>query len=118
MYKKQNQIQRVNLAYNNSCRGAQRRAYWKQRANSPDALNMYGERNISLMKLGKAPIGANGHKMVLHHVEGIKNNFNFVVEMTRTDHILFHQTFGYKNFISVFDTNIPFFYAGGQHDKY
>lgn len=99
----------------NSCRSTQRKNYWKNRANDADALELYGENNIKLMKEGKSPI-INGEKIELHHVLGFKNEPNLIVEVTHSNHIKYHKLFGYKpeNFINnpITQTSIPIFYGG------
>lgn len=54
------------------------------------------------MASGKAPIGYDGKRVVLHHVSGIRNNMYDFVEIGATAHQAFHKIFGYKNFIDIF----------------
>ena len=53
------------------------------------------------MKDGKAPIGYDGKFVELHHVKGLKNDFNNIVQIQRNNHITFHKTYGYKDFIDI-----------------
>lgn len=53
------------------------------------------------MAKGKAPIGYDLKKIVLHHVRGIANNMDDIVEIGADAHRAFHGTFGYKNFIDI-----------------
>ena len=48
------------------------------------------------MSKGLAPIGDDGYKVVLHHINGrYGDDLYNVVAMTRTNHIKYHQTYGY-----------------------
>ena len=58
--------------------------------------------NLSRMQQGKAPIGYDGKRVVLHHVEGIANNMGNFVEMGADAHRAFHKMFGYRGFIDLF----------------
>ncbi len=51
---------------------------------------------------GNAPIGNDGEKVVLHHVQGIANDMYDIVEIGGSAHRAFHQTFGYKKFINIY----------------
>ena len=51
---------------------------------------------------GKAPIGYDNKRVVLHHVEGIANNINNFIEMGADAHRAFHNVFGYRGFIDIF----------------
>lgn len=54
------------------------------------------------MSKGKAPIGYDGERVVLHHVSGIANSMDDIVEIGAKAHRAFHQAFGYKGFIDIF----------------
>lgn len=85
----------------NECRSTQRKEYWKKEANNLEgAGKTYNptSKNINRMKSGKAPKGFDGKSVELHHVKGIKNDFNQVVQIQRIDHINFHKTYGYRQF--------------------
>ena len=58
------------------------------------------------MAKGKAPIGYDLKKIVLHHVRGIANNMDDIVEIGADAHRAFHGTFGYKNFIDWLNLSI------------
>jgi hypothetical protein len=60
----------------------QRESYWKNEASTNAKL--YGAENLKRMQSGRAPIGADGHSMELHHVQGIMSGE--VKPMTRTEH--------------------------------
>ena len=45
------------------------------------------------MANGKAPIGYDLEKVVLHHVKGIANNMDDIVEIGADAHRAFHGTF-------------------------
>ncbi len=53
------------------------------------------------MKKGLAPHDVDGKSVELHHVKGIKNDLDYVVQIRRSDHIRFHKTYGYRNFIDI-----------------
>ena len=61
--------------------------------------------NISRMRKGKAPKGYDGHPVELHHVKGIKNDIDDIVQIKRSDHIKFHKKYGYKDFIDINETD-------------
>lgn len=90
------------ILVHNSCRSTQRKKYWKKEAiDQKGAGKTYDidlDGNLGRMQKGKAPIGFDGKKVELHHVEGIKNSFENIVQIQRTDHIKFHKMYGYYNF--------------------
>ncbi len=97
------------LLVHNSCHQssewkAKRSDYWKKQAANGGDSTWYDPNidNLNLMRQGKAPIGWDGEKVVLHHVQGIANSMDDFVEMGAKVHRAFHQTFGYKDFINVF----------------
>ncbi len=64
--------------------------YWKAKAqNSPEG---YSEADLVRMRAGRAPVGADGFPMELHHIQplsrGGSNETSNLQEMTRTDHRL------------------------------
>ena len=79
--------------------------YWKEQARTGgnDAwYDISDYNNFDRMMKGKAPIGYDGKRVVLHHVEGIANNINNFVEMGADAHRAFHKMFGYTGFIDLF----------------
>ena len=79
--------------------------YWKDQASS-GGKSVWYERtsdNLKLMRQGKAPIGFDGKKVQLHHLQGISNNIDDFVEMGADVHRTFHKAFGYKDFINLAD---------------
>lgn len=86
----------------NKCRSAQRKAYWKKEAKELKGNGItYDVKkydNLQRMTEGKAPRGFDRKKVELHHVNGIKNDFDTIVQIQRTDHIKFHREHGYRNF--------------------
>ena len=81
-----------------------RRDYWKNQAakGGNDTWYLPDENNLSLMRQGKAPIGYDGERVVLHHVKGIANDMNNFVEIGAKAHREFHKTFGYHYFIDLY----------------
>jgi RHS repeat-associated protein len=63
---------------------SERSQYWKAEAQNNAAS--YSATNVARMKKGKAPIGADGHPMELHHKGGTQNGG--LQSMTRTEHRL------------------------------
>ena len=57
--------------------------------------------NISLMSKGKAPIGYDGFKIELHHIQGIQNS-DSIVPMTRASHTILHKYIGHTDFLDYF----------------
>ena len=88
----------------NRCWGAERRAYWKEQAQKGGDSTWYelSDKNLKLMKAGKAPVGYDGYKVVLHHVQGKAVDLYDYVEMSATAHIAFHKLHGYKGFGNIF----------------
>lgn len=84
----------------NKCWRAERRGYWKKQASIGGNSTWYEvtDDNLRLMKAGKAPIGYDGLKVVLHHVRGKAVDMSDYVEMSATAHIAFHKMHGYKGF--------------------
>lgn len=90
----------------NSCNhgkewAAKRRAHWKGRASEVGLDSNQGaftatQQNIERMSKGLAPLDENGVSVVLHHPEGIANNFDYIIEMTRADHIAWHKIHGWS----------------------
>jgi len=81
---------------------SKRTTYWRNRAKEIINNNQIEQRfdsftstneNIARMLQGKAPIGWDGYSVELHHVNGIKNNFNNIVETSRTLHQAIHAFF-------------------------
>lgn len=70
--------------------GVVRPAFWRAQARNNSAS--YSESNVSRMVKGKAPIGADGYPMELHHkiplAKGGSNAFDNLEIKTRTDHRL------------------------------
>ena len=78
--------------------------YWKDQAakGGNDTWYEITKDNLDLMRKGKAPIGWDGEKVVLHHVRGIANSMDDIVEIGAQAHRAFHQAFGYSGFIDIF----------------
>jgi len=78
--------------------------YWKDQAakGGNDTWYEITADNLNLMRQGKAPIGWDGERVVLHHVTGIANSMDNIVEIGASAHRAFHQAFGYKGFIDIF----------------
>ena len=69
-----------------------RKRVWKYEAKfRPD---MYAD-DVGRMSRGLAPKDSNGISMQLHHVVGKGNDMYNVVKLTRSQHTLFHKTYGY-----------------------
>lgn len=91
-------------AHQSSSWRSTKRSYWKQQAElgGNDTWYELTEENLNLMSQGKAPIGWDGERVVLHHVEGIAKNMDDIVEIGAKAHRAFHGAFGYSDFIDVF----------------
>lgn len=93
------------ILVHNSCRSTQRKKYWKKEAieqkGAGKTYDIDVNGNLNRMQKGKTPIGYDGKKVELHHVEGIKNSFENVVQIQRTDYIRFHKLFGYRSFPNI-----------------
>ena len=92
------------LVVHNECRATQRKKYWKNEANVQNGAGktyQANSQNIARMKTGKAPIGFDKNPVELHHVKGIKNDFNSIVQIQRSDHINFHKLYKYKDFVDI-----------------
>ncbi len=79
--------------------------YWKGQAEiggNDTWYDIYAHDNFRKMKKGKAPIGYDGEKVVLHHVRGIAKDINNFVEIGGSAHRAFHQAYGYKNYIDIY----------------
>ena len=78
--------------------------YWKEQAKigGNDTWYEINERNLNRMKKGKAPIGYDNEKVVLHHVRGIANDMNDFVEIEGSAHRAFHKAYGYKSYINIY----------------
>ena len=73
--------------------GTFRKRVWKYEAKfRPD---MYAD-DIGRMSRGLAPKDSSGISMQLHHVVGKGNDMYNVVKLTRSQHALFHKTYGYR----------------------
>ena len=77
--------------------------YWKEQATNGNPSAWYDRSldNLKLMQQGKAPIGFDGKKVQLHHLEGISKNMDNFIEIGADAHRIFHKAFGYKNFINL-----------------
>lgn len=77
--------------------------YWKEAAATKKTSAYYDltDDNLRLMAKGKAPIGTDGYKVHLHHIQGIKNDMDDIYAISRTAHIAFHKKFGYKGFVDI-----------------
>ena len=85
-------------AHKSSSWRTQKSNYWKANQNTASPLYDLTEENVALMAKGKAPYGFDGHKIQLHHVNGIENS-DIIVPMTRASHTILHKFIGYKNFV-------------------
>jgi len=74
--------------------------HWKEQAlNGSDSVwYPRTDKNVELMRQGKAPFGYDGERVVLHHVKGISNDINDYVEMGAKFHRNYHGIYGYKDF--------------------
>ncbi len=98
-------VSSIGVLTHNSCNhnnawASERRSHWRQRSKSVTLNGDYGNfiattNNIKRMARGAAPIGTDGASVVLHHLEGIANDFYNYVEMTRKAHIELHKIIGY-----------------------
>lgn len=43
----------------------------------------------------------NGLKVELHHIKGYKNCPDLIAQIQKSNHILFHRMYGYRNFIDI-----------------
>ena len=89
-----------NSCNHNSGWTTERRNHWKMQSEilevgSDQGAYIASQDNINRMARGLAPIGKDGVSVVLHHVQGILNDFYDYIELTRTDHITWHQINGW-----------------------
>ena len=92
------------ILVHNDCRSLQRQQYWKNESYELKGENITYEltsENKSRMANGFAPKGFDNYSVELHHVKGIRKDFLDVVQIQKTDHILFHKIYGYKDFINI-----------------
>ena len=92
----------------NKCSGAdphrsiswrtQKRNYWKSNFQTPSDLYDLSDANVALMRKGRAPIGYDGYRIELHHVEGIRNS-SVIRPISHTSHVILHKYVEYKNMI-------------------
>jgi hypothetical protein len=73
----------------------ERRRFWRSQGRSAVEKGDYGSyvataENIARMRRGSAPIGWDGFSVELHHVEGIVNNFDNYVAVSKTLHDAIH----------------------------
>ena len=88
----------------NDCRSTQRRKYWKNEVNELKGKNITykaTKKNIKRMNRGLAPKGYDGKSVELHHIKGILNDFDDIVQIQRSHHILYHRKYGYKDFTTL-----------------
>jgi len=76
----------------------QKSDYWKSNKNTVSDLYDLSDSNVALMSKGKAPIGYDGHRIELHHVDGISNSSR-IIPMTKASHTILHKYIGYSNFV-------------------
>ena len=104
-------IGELGVLVHNSCQHqssswrTKRSNYWKDQASSGSKSAWYDRTpdNLKLMQQGKAPIGLDGKRVQLHHLEGISKNIDDFIEIGADAHRTFHKAFGYKNFINLAD---------------
>lgn len=72
--------------------GTFRKRVWQYEATFNSSS--YTSKQLSMMSQGFAP-QVDGVSMQLHHVVGKANDMYNVVKLTRSQHILFHKTYGY-----------------------
>ena len=104
-------IGEIGVLVHNSCQHqssswrTKRSNYWKDQASSGGKSAWYDRTpdNLKLMQQGKAPIGLDGKRVQLHHLEGISKNIDDFIEIGADAHRTFHKAFGYKNFINLAD---------------
>ena len=92
------------LVVHNTCRSTQRKKYWKNEATAKKGAGKTYKAtatNLERMKNGKAPIGFDGKSVELHHIKGFKNDPYSIVQIQRSDHILFHKLYKYKDFVDI-----------------
>ena len=73
----------------------ERRRFWRKQGRNAVENADYGSyvataENIARMRRGSAPIGWDGFSVELHHVDGIKNNFDKYIPVSRTLHEAIH----------------------------
>ena len=85
-------------AHKSSSWRKQKSDYWKAHQNDPSDLYELSPKNIELMSQGKAPIGYDGYRIELHHIDGISNGPD-IVPMTKASHTILHKFVGYKNMV-------------------
>ena len=56
----------------------QKSDYWKANKDTISDLYDLSDSNVALMSKGKAPIGFDGHRIELHHVDGIANSSRII----------------------------------------
>ena len=76
----------------------QKSDYWKANKDTISDLYDLSGSNVALMSKGKAPIGFDGHRIELHHVDGIANSSR-IIPMTKASHTILHKYIGYSNFL-------------------
>lgn len=76
----------------------QKSDYWKANKDTISDLYDLSDSNVALMSKGKAPIGFDGHRIELHHVDGIANSSR-IIPMTKASHTILHKYIGYSNFL-------------------
>lgn len=93
-----------NVLVHNSCSHKssswrkQKSDYWKSHKDTASDLYDLSDKNMALMSKGKAPIGYDGYRIELHHVDGIANSTK-IVPMTKASHTILHKFVGYKNML-------------------
>lgn len=70
----------------NHWKGEYNRYYGSGKEYSDNGLYEINKRNLYKMKHGKPPIGIDGKRVILHHLEGIGNNMYYYEEMLSSVH--------------------------------
>lgn len=99
------------ILVHNDCRSTQRRKYWKNEANELKGKNTTykaTKKNIKRMKHGLATKGYDDKSVELHHVKGILKDFDDIVQIQKSHHILYHRTYGYKDFTTLITETTEF----------
>lgn len=82
---------------------------WKQQIGNPKSWSTIRKRYWKEKGYDRAPIGSDGHPIELNHPYGRYGTKVYIFEeITHTEHVKFHQTYGYGRGIGGFNRYYPF----------